>query len=110
MRGKVISAASRNRIKSEMSRTSARSVWAIAHLIAPTLVSGIILIGTTSSGVAQLLPDPWIRDGGIVGGSLGANVHLVDGVGAPGANKRLADAAQRLLSEVRETHYQHETQ
>jgi len=92
-----------------MSSANRRSVLHISHLMARTLLSGGILIGTASAEVAQVLPNPWSRDGEIVGRSLIANVRLEDDAWAASTSENLADAAQRLLSDVRETHYQHKT-
>jgi len=77
--------------------------------MARTLVSGAILIGTASAEVAQVFPNPLSRDGEIVGRSLIAKIHLKDGARTANTSENLADAAQRLLSDVRETHYQHKT-
>jgi len=81
----------------------------LSHPIARTLASGTILIGIASARVAPGLPDSESRDGEIVDGCSIPNVHLEDGTRSANPRENLADAAQRLLSDVRETHYQHKT-
>ena len=73
------------------------------------MASGAILIGTAGAQIAPVLPDSESRDGEIVDCRLIANVHPEDGTPAANLGENLADAAQRLLSDLRETHYQHKT-
>jgi len=75
-----------------MSSGNRRSGLHISHPIAQTLASAAILIGTGSAQVAQVLPNPWSRDGEIVGRRLTANVHLEDDTRAENNSENLADA------------------
>jgi hypothetical protein len=81
----------------------------ISHFTPRTLAIGAILIGAFSAQTAQLNPNPWSRDGANVGRRLRANIYSEEGARGADKTENLGDAAQRLLSDVRETHYQHKT-
>lgn len=73
------------------------------------LALGALLIGTTNARVAQAFTNPWGQDEEPFGHRLIAKVHLEDGTPTPNTAEQLAAAAERLLSDMRETHYQHRT-
>ena len=66
-----------------------------------------IFIGASAAQSSESDPSPCRPNGSLVSRRLIANVHLQEA--DPGANitENLADAAERLLGQVRETHYQH---
>lgn len=85
------------------------SVFHFLRLIPRTVAIVAIFMGTSTAQTAR--SDLYLRrlSGLPVSRPSMADVHLEDG--APGANgtEELADAARRLLGDVRETHYQHRT-
>jgi hypothetical protein len=104
----TISAASQHWVK-KISHTNSCFALHISHFRPRALAIGAILVGASATQTAQLDPSPWNRDGATVGRRLKANIYLEEGAWGAENTENLGDAAQRLLSEVRETHYQHKT-
>jgi hypothetical protein len=90
----------------KISRMSGGFVAVFSRLIPQTVTIVSIFVGSSAGQMPQSDLDlSWSN--GLLASRPFADAHLEDG--DPGANstENLADAAQRLLSEVRETHYQH---
>jgi hypothetical protein len=85
------------------------TVRTLSHVIPRNLAIGAMLVGASATQTVQLDPNPWSRDGVTVGRQSSANIHSVDGARVADNSENLADAADRLLRDVRETHYQHKT-
>jgi hypothetical protein len=68
-----------------------------------------MVIATTSVPAARGFTDPWGQEVEPFAHRLIANVHLEEVTPTPNAAQRLAASAERLLGDVRETHYQHRT-
>jgi hypothetical protein len=68
-----------------------------------------MVIGTTSAPAAREFTDPWGQEEEPFGHRSIANAHLEEVTPTPNAAEQLAAAAERLLGDVRETHYQHRT-
>ena len=74
-----------------------------------TLALWVLLVGASATQTAQLDSNPWGRDGVTFRRRLSANIDLEGSTRGADNRENLADAAQRLLSDMRETHYQHKT-
>jgi hypothetical protein len=91
---------------SKISRMSGVFAAAFSRLIPQTVTIVAFFVGS-SAGQTPQSDLILYRSDGSLGSPTFADVDLEDGDPGAKSTENLADAAQRLLSEVRETHYQH---
>ena len=95
--------------ESKMKGTNGSQWFLICHCIVWSPVVPATFVATASSTPAQVYADSRDLDGRMSDFPSATGIHLANSISGLNDSENLGNAAERLLSGMRETHYQHST-